>query len=575
KGVKIADSPLWMQIRLWNAGIRPINNVVDVTNYVLLKYGQPLHSYDYDRLPGHNFGVRHASEGEKFTTLDGDEQTLKANDIMVTVDDHPVALAGTMGGEGTAVSDQTTTVALEAAIFDPVMVRKQARRLDLHSESSMRFERGINPATVETALNEAAELIKELAGGQVTKGIVTGSEKPAVDKQITLSLSKVNHVLGTALTMADVEDVFTRLHFTADVKDDDQVEVTVPARRWDIFVAADLYEEIARIYGYDNLPSTLPVMTRNRGGLTERQRFIRASRHDLEGMGLTQAISYSLTTVDKAKQFQIDPVAEPMKLDFPMSSDHVATRMSIISGLLIDIAYNVSRNVNNVALYEEGRVFLPKGGERPEEQEHLAGAITGQLLANDWHHKDRPVDFFQVKGIIERYLHNMGLAGKVTYMADQSRAEMHPGRTANILLDGQLIGFLGQVHPSTAKAYKIPETYVFELNLETLIAAPKVDNEYHPVSKYPSITRDIALLVDDDITNAMVMDIINKRGGAFLKSVHLFDVYSGLHLPKGKKSLAYTLTYQDDHDTLTEDQVNAAFEKVTTALKDTLAAEIR
>ena len=575
KGVKIADSPLWMQIRLWNSGIRPVNNVVDVTNYILLKYGQPLHSYDYDRLPGHDFGVRHANEGEQFTTLDGDEQTLKANDILVTVDDQPVALAGTMGGEGTAVSDQTTTVALEAAIFDPVMVRKQARRLDLHSESSMRFERGINPATVETALNEAAELIKELAGGQVTKGIVTGSEQPAVDKQITLSLAKVNHVLGTDLKMADVEDVFARLHFAADVKDDDQIEVTVPARRWDIFVAADLYEEIARIYGYDNLPATLPVMTRNRGGLTPRQRFIRASRHDLEGMGLTQAISYSLTTVEKAKQFQIDPVAEPMKLDFPMSSDHVATRMSVISGLLIDIAYNVAHNVSNVALYEEGRVFLPKGGERPEEQEHLAGAITGQLLANDWHTEDRPVDFFQVKGIVERYLHNMGLAGKVTYVADQSRREMHPGRTANILLDGQLVGFLGQVHPSTAKAYKIPVTYVFELNLEALIAAPKVANEYHPISKYPSITRDIALLVDDDITNAMVMDVINKRGGAFLKDVHLFDVYSGLHLPKGKKSLAYTLTYQDDNDTLTEDQVNAAFDKVTKSLTDTLGAEIR
>ncbi|MDD6432103.1 MAG: phenylalanine--tRNA ligase subunit beta [Lactobacillaceae bacterium] len=576
KGVKIADSPLWMQIRLWNAGIRPVNNVVDVTNYILLKYGQPLHSYDYDQLPGgHDFGVRHANDGEKFTTLDGDEQTLKANDILVTVDGQPVALAGTMGGEGTAVSDQTTTVALEAAIFDPVMVRKQARRLDLHSESSMRFERGINPATVETALNEAAELIKELAGGQVTKGIVTGSEKPVVDKQITLSLNKINHVLGTGLKMADVEDVFKRLNFGYQVNGDDQIVVTVPARRWDIFVAADLYEEIARIYGYDNLPETLPVMTRNRGGLTAWQRFIRASRHDLEGMGLTQAISYSLTTVDKAKQFQIDPVAEPMKLDFPMSSDHVATRMSIISGLLLDIAYNVSRNVNNVALYEEGRVFLPKGGERPEEQEHLAGAITGQMLANDWHHEDRPVDFFQVKGIIERYLHNMGLAGKVTYVADQSRKEMHPGRTANIMLDGQLVGFLGQVHPSTAKAYKIPETYVFELNLEALIAAPKVDNEYHPISKYPSITRDIALLVDNDVTNEMVMDVINKRGGAFLKNVHLFDVYSGMHLPKGKKSLAYTLTYQDDHDTLTEDQVNAAFDKVTKALQDNLSAEIR
>ena len=574
-GVTVADSPLWLQIKLWNSGVRPVNNVVDVTNYVLLKYGQPLHSYDYDQLPGHDFGVRYAQADEKFTTLDGDEQTLKESDIVVTAAGQPVALAGTMGGQGTAVSASTKTVALEAAIFDPIMVRKQARRLDLHSESSMRFERGINPATVETALDEAAELISELAGGQVTTGIVTASEKPAEDKQITLSLAKINHVLGTELSQDEVSDIFNRLAFPVDVVDDDQLTVTVPSRRWDIFVAADLYEEIARIYGYDNLPATLPVMTRNHGGLTPRQKFLRASRHEMEGMGLTQAISYSLTTEDKAKQFQIDPLAEPMKLDFPMSSDHVATRMSLISGLLIDVAYNVARNVNNVALYEAGRVFLPKGSERPEEQEHLAGAITGQLLANSWHKQDQPVDFFQIKGIVERYLHNLGLAGTITYRATQDRAEMHPGRTADIYVDDQLVGFVGQVHPRTAKDYKVPATYVFELNLEALLAADKVANEYHPISKYPAITRDIALLVDRNVTNADVVAVIEKRAGAFLKKVHLFDVYSGLHLPKGKKSLAYTLTYQDDHDTLIEDQVNKAFAKVTQALEDELAAEIR
>ena len=575
KGVKIAESPLWLQIRLWNSGIRPVNNVVDVTNYVLLKYGQPLHSYDYDQLSGKKFGVRHANEGEKFVTLDGEEQILKATDIVVTVNDQPVALAGTMGGEKTAVNDDTTTVTLEAAIFDPVMVRKQARRLDLHSESSMRFERGINPATVEIALNEAAEMIKELAGGKITAGIVTGSEAPAIDNPIKLSLTKINHVLGTALTMDQVTDIFARLAFTYAVDDDDQLTVIVPARRWDISLAADLYEEIARIYGYDNLPSTLPTMTRNRGGLTPRQRFIRASRHDLEGMGLTQAISYSLTTVERAKQFQINPLAEPMKLDFPMSSDHVATRMNIISGLLNDISYNVARNVDNVALYEVGRVFLPMGDERPLEQEHLAAAVTGQLVANSWNKKDQSVDFFQVKGIVERYLKNMGIAGKISYVPTSDRPEMHPGRTADIKIDDQLVGFIGQVHPQTAKEYKIPETYVFELNLESLLAAPKIENEYTPISKYPSITRDIALLVNDDVENATIVEAIKQKGGAYLKDIHLFDVYAGSHLPAGKKSLAYTLTYQDDKETLTEDQVNAAFNKVTAYLHDKVNAEIR
>lgn len=576
KNVKIAESPLWLQIRLWNSGIRPVNNVVDVTNYILLKYGQPLHSFDYDKLANHDILVRHAHDGEKMTTLDGDEQELKSQDIVVTADDQPMALAGTMGGESSRVDDNTTTVALEAAIFNSVMVRKQARRLDLHSESSMRFERGINPETVEKALDEAAYWLQQLAGGKVAKGIVTGNDHDYPTHDITLSLKKINAVLGTDMDMEAVQNIFERLAFKNLIKDNDTIVVTVPARRWDISLPADLYEEIARLYGYDNIPSTLPVMTRNLGGLTPRQRKLRASRHSLEGMGLNQAISYSLTTVERAQQFEINPVdTEPMKLDYPMSSDHVATRMNIVSGLLNDIAYNNARKVENVALYEQGRVFIPKGRERPEEQEHVAGAITGSLTADNWHTKAQPVDFYQLKGIVEQYLKNFAVAGKAEYVADQSRPEMHPGRTANILLDGQLVGFIGQVHPNTAKEYKIPETYVFELNLEALLAADTRDKHYEHISKYPEVTRDIALLVDDNITNADILAIIKRRGGAFLKDVHLFDVYDGSRLPKGKKSMAYTLTYQDDKGTLKEETVNQAFVKVEKHLTDELGAEVR
>lgn len=576
KNVQIADSPMWLQIRLWNSGIRPINNVVDITNYILLKYGQPLHSFDYDKLPSHKILVRHANEDETMTTLDGEEQTLKAQDIVVTAGDQPVALAGTMGGESTKVDDQTTNVVLESAIFDPVMVRKQARRLDLHSESSMRFERGINPETVERALDEAAYWLQKLANGQVTKGIVVGHDQQYPAHEITLSLQKVKHVLGIDIDMEQVKAIFDRLAFETTQKDEDTLVVNVPARRWDISLPADLYEEIARLYGYDNIPSTLPVMTRNWGGLTTRQKKLRASRHVLEGMGLNQAISYSLTTVDKAKQFGVTPsTTEPMKLDYPMSSDHVATRMSIISGLLNDIAYNEARKVSNVALYEQGRVFIPKGGERPEEQEHVAGAITGSLVADSWNQKARPVDFYQIKGIVEQYLDNLAVAGTITFVADQSRPEMHPGRTANILLDGEVIGFIGEVHPNVAKEYKISETYVFEINLEAVLAADVRDKHYQHISKYPEITRDIALLVDDTVTNDEVVAIIKRRGGAFLKHIHLFDVYTGVHLPKGKKSLAYTLTYQDDQGTLKEETVNQAFAKIEKHLTEELGAEIR
>lgn len=576
KNVQIADSPMWLQICLWNSGVRPINNVVDITNYILLKYGQPLHSFDYDKLPSHKILVRHANEDEAMTTLDGEEQTLKAQDIVVTAGDQPVALAGTMGGESTKVDDQTTNVVLESAIFDPVMVRKQARRLDLHSESSMRFERGINPETVERALDEAAYWLQKLANGQVTKGIVIGHDQQYPAQEITLSLQKVKHVLGIDIDMEQVTAIFDRLAFETTQKDEDTLIVNVPARRWDISLPADLYEEIARLYGYDNIPSTLPVMTRNLGGLTTRQKKLRASRHVLEGMGLNQAISYSLTTVDKAKQFEVTPsTTEPMKLDYPMSSDHVATRMSIISGLLNDIAYNEARKVTNVALYEQGRVFIPKGGERPEEQEHVAGAITGSLVADSWNQKARPVDFYQIKGIVEQYLDNLAVAGTITFVTDQSRPEMHPGRTANILLDGEVIGFIGEVHPNVAKEYKISETYVFEINLEAVLAADVRDKHYQHISKYPEITRDIALLVDDTVTNDEVVAIIKRRGGAFLKHIHLFDVYTGVHLPKGKKSLAYTLTYQDDQRTLKEETVNQAFAKIEKHLTEEVGAEIR
>ena len=410
----------------------------------------------------------------------------------------------------------------------------------------------------------------------MAKGIVTGNDHDYPTHDITLSLKKINAVLGTDMDMEAVQNIFERLAFKNLIKDNDTIVVTVPARRWDISLPADLYEEIARLYGYDNIPSTLPVMTRNLGGLTPRQRKLRASRHSLEGMGLNQAISYSLTTVERAQQFEINPVdTEPMKLDYPMSSDHVATRMNIVSGLLNDIAYNNARKVENVALYEQGRVFIPKGGERPEEQEHVAGAITGSLTADNWHTKAQPVDFYQLKGIVEQYLKNFAVAGKAEYVADQSRPEMHPGRTANILLDGQLVGFIGQVHPNTAKEYKIPDTYVFELNLEALLAADTRDKHYEHISKYPEVTRDIALLVDDNITNADILAIIKRRGGAFLKDVHLFDVYDGSRLPKGKKSMAYTLTYQDDKGTLKEETVNQAFVKVEKHLTDELGAEVR
>lgn len=573
--IQIKDSPLWLQIRLWNAGIRPINNVVDVTNYILLKYGQPLHSFDYDKLPAKNIGVRFAQDNEPFTTLDEDKRELSSDDIVVTAGDRPVALAGTMGGLETAISNQTTTVALESAVFNPILVRKQARRHDLHSESSSRFERGINPETVETALNEAAELIDQLGEGKVATGIVTGSERKVAPVKITLTLQRINHVLGTQLSNTEINDIFKRLAFGCD-ESDGSFLVTVPARRGDISIEADLLEEIARIYGYDNLPATLPAQTSNIGGLSQRQSSLRASRHALEGFGLNQAISYSLTTVEEAQQFEIVRHSDPMKLDYPMSQDHVATRMSLISGLLTDIAYNTARKQVDVNLYEQGRIFIPVGkNKRPQEQEHLAGAITGEFSTKTWNNESQEADFYLIKGIVERYLANMAIKNPISFVASSERPEMHPGRTANILIGDELIGYVGQIHPQMAKKYKIAATYVFELNFDQIMAEPKKPRHYQSISKYPTITRDIALLVDDEITNEAILEVINAKGGAYLTDVTLFDVYEGAHLPAHKKSLAYTLTYQDKQGTLVEDKVNQAFDKVVKQLTDKLQVEVR
>lgn len=575
KDIQIAESPLWLQIKLWNAGIRPINNVVDVTNYILVKYGQPLHSFDYDKLPSHEISVRHANDGEQFVTLDDETRELISNDIVVTAGDKPVALAGTMGGLETAISAQTTNVTLEAAIFDSILVRKQARRLDLHSESSTRFERGIDPAAVEMALDEAAQMIAELANGEVTTGIVTGSETEIKEVKVDITLTRINHVLGTSLTVKDVLDIFKRLAFETKVTDD-KFTVKVPSRRWDVNIEADLLEEIARIFGYDNIPSTLPSQTSNVGRLNDEQKLIRSSRHVLEGLGLNQAISYSLTTPEKAQQFQIIDGGSPMTLSYPMSQDHVATRMNLISGLLNDVAYNVARTQDNVALYEQGRTFVPViDNARPTEEEHIAGAVTGKLVSETWHDKTAAVDFYQVKGIVEQLIQNMAIKGTIEFVANSERKEMHPGRTADIKLNHVVIGVVGQVHPKTAKAYKIPETYVFELNLTPIIAADKNERHYQEISKYPSISRDIAMLVDENISNQQIVDLIENKGGAYLTDVTLFDFYQGSHVPEGQKSLAYSLTYQDKNDTLVEDKVNQAFDKVIAKLVEEFEITVR
>lgn len=573
KDVKVKESPMWLQTRLWNAGIRPLNNIVDVTNYILLDYGQPLHAFDLDKLGSKQVVVRLAKEGEVLVTLDGEERKLQPNDIVITANDVPVTLAGTMGGLETEISDETTTVALEAAVFDGHRIRKTSRRENLHSEASMRFERGVDVAAVREALDAAAAMIAELGEGQVVKGVASVNEPETTPAKIKTSASHINKVLGTELTVEQIQAIFDRLGFETTVAAD-ELTVYVPTRRWDIAIAADLVEEVARIYGYDNLPTTLPAGQTTPGSYTPAQKLIRQARQTLEATGLDQAISYGLTTEEKAKRFALEE-ALPTNLDFPMSSEHTTVRMNLISGLLDDLAYNAARKVNDVALYEQGRVFFRDEDQtRPREVEHIAGAVTGLVSDANWNTTKQEVDFFYLKGIVTNLLHELGVANE-SYQA-VAMPDMHPGRTAAIYAGETYLGFIGEVHPNTAKEYKLKQrVYVFELDLQKVIELPKAAKLYTPVSKYPSITRDIALAVSADVTNQQIEDCIRKNGGAFLKDIKLFDVYQGEHIMDGFKSLAYTLVYSDPNATLQDEAVTKAFEKVQAKLVEEFEADIR
>ena len=573
--VEIKSSPLWLQIRLWQAGIRPINNVVDVTNYVLWKYGQPLHAYDMATINGDHIEVRNAQAGEKIATLDEKEYELDATDMVIADQQGAIGLAGVMGGLNSEVTAKTTDVVLEAGIFDAIRVRKTARHHVIHTEAAQRFERGVNVAGVQRALDEAAALIQELAAGQVAKGTITATEIQPTPTTITITTERVNKVLGTNFETNAIVAIFDRLGFDTEVNNQ-AITVTVPLRRWDIFEAADLYEEIARIYGYDELPTTLPIAQETVGRLTTAQKITRDSRQILEGLGLTQAISYSLTTADKAGQFLMRP-SEETKLNWPMTQDHSVLRMNLISGLLDDVAYNNAHNVKNVALYEQGRVFYKDNADqtRPTEVDHLAGVISGEMTTRSWNQTSQKADFYQLKGIVEQLLTNLSVAGKVEYVATAEFPEMHPGKTAKILVHEHEVGFIGEVHPLIAKQFKIGETYAFELNLQELIDMPKDDSRYEAVTKYPAIKRDIAIEVARDVTNSQVMEIIDKRGGKYLQDVTLFDVYAGPKVAPGQKSLAYSLTYINPNDTLKDDEVNSAFDKIKKHLTDELNAVIR
>ncbi|WP_017437217.1 phenylalanine--tRNA ligase subunit beta [Saccharococcus caldoxylosilyticus] len=573
KNVKIGPSPLWMQTRLMAAGIRPHNNVVDITNYILLEYGQPLHAFDYDRLGSKEIVVRRAKAGETIVTLDDTKRTLTEDHLVITNGTEPVALAGVMGGANSEVRNDTTTVFIESAYFTSPVIRKASKDHGLRSEASTRFEKGIDPARTKEALDRAAALMAEYAGGEVVGGIVEVNTLKEQEVTVTITLDRINRVLGTTITKDEVATILTNLQF-AFMEDNGTFTITVPSRRRDISIEEDIIEEVARLYGYDRLPATLPVAEAKPGKLTAYQAKRRQVRRYLEDVGLFQAITYSLTSEEKATMFALE-TAEPIRLALPMSEERSVLRQSLLPHLLEVASYNRARQVENVAVYETGAVYLANGdNELPSEKERLAGVVTGVWHAHLWQGEKKAVDFYVTKGILDGLFELLGLTNRIEYK-QAKREHMHPGRTADILLDGKTIGFVGQLHPVVQKEYDLKETYVFELALTDLLNAEVEDIRYSPIPRFPSITRDIALVVDENVIAGELQKTIIEAGGKLLKEVSIFDVYKGDRLPNGKKSIAFSLRYYDPERTLTDEEVTAVHEKVIQAVEQQFGATLR
>ncbi|MED0656052.1 phenylalanine--tRNA ligase subunit beta [Anoxybacillus ayderensis] len=573
KNVKIGPSPLWMQARLMAAGIRPHNNVVDITNYVLLEYGQPLHAFDYDRLGSKEIVVRRAKAGETIVTLDDVERTLTEEHLVITNGKEPVALAGVMGGANSEVCDETVNVFIEAAYFNGATIRQAVKDHGLRSESSTRFEKGIDPARTKEALDRAAALMAEYAGGEVVGGVVEVNTLQRKDVVVTITLDRINNVLGTTITKEEVAGILTNLQFTF-TEENGTFTIAVPSRRRDIVIEEDIIEEVARLYGYDNLPATLPVGEAKPGKLTPYQAKRRKVRRYLEDAGLFQAITYSLTNEAKATMFALE-TAEPIRLALPMSEERSVLRQSLVPHLLEAASYNRARQVENVALYEIGSVYLANGEhELPNEKERLAGVVTGVWHTHLWQGEKKAVDFYVAKGILDGLFALLGLENRVEYK-QAKREHLHPGRTADMLLDGKTIGFIGQLHPIVQKQFDLKETYVFELDLEVLLKAEVDDIRYTAIPRFPSIARDIALVVDEHIVAGELQKAIIAAGGELLKDVSIFDVYKGDRLPDGKKSIAFALRYYDPERTLTDEEVTNVHEQVIKAVEQQFGATLR
>ncbi|GGA38168.1 phenylalanine--tRNA ligase subunit beta [Paenibacillus physcomitrellae] len=580
--VKIGRSPQWMQNRLMAAGIRPINNVVDVTNYVMLEYGQPLHAYDADRIAGSQIEVRVSREGETIETLDGQERKLPAGALLITDAEKPIGLAGVMGGANSEVTEDTVNIVLEAAKFDGGVVRKLSRLFGLRSEASQRFEKEVDPNRVIPALNRAAALIAELAGCTVHHGIVESGGEEVKPLVIPLSLAKLNQFLGTDISTLEVKTILSRLHFESGDLPDNTLEVKVPTRRGDITRDVDLIEEVARLYGYDEIPTTSIEGPTTQGGYTESQLLRRGIRTMLTNGGLQEVLSYSFANREAENLFPtLKEDRHSVKLAMPMSEDRSVLRTSLIPQLVDVTIFNRNRKQENLALFEIGSVFQTSEETltvQPKEIPMLGILMTGLRQEKQWNLNPDKVDFYDLKGAVETVIGYWGLEGRISYEADRPEG-FHPGRSASIFLENnhgkERIGVLGQIHPDVQRSKELDDTYVAEIKLESLFAAEYEAIEYRDLPRFPSVQRDIAVVVDQGVTAAELLKSIRENTGELLEHVNVFDIFTGSKLGEGKKSVALSLVYRHMERTLTDEEITEVHGRAVAGLEQTFGAELR
>ena len=580
KNVRIAPSPEWMQQRLEGAGIRAINNVVDVTNFVMVELGQPMHAYDYDEIAGKSLTARRAAAGEELHTLDDSTRKAKGDELVIADSEKAAGLAGVMGGLETEVTEKTTTVVLEAASFNGPSIRRTSRACGLHSEASGRFERGVDVTKTERALERAAQLLQDMGACTVTRGIVDVYPAPKDVTRVAFTTAQINRRLGTELPGTKMAEILESLGFGVEASGGDSYLVTVPSWRNDVTYMEDLSEEVARIYGFDNIQSSTPYGSVMQGRQSERQNFVDRIKAVLTSLGMDEELSFAFTHPSMFDKLNIPADSELRKaipIMNPLTDEYPLVRTTLLSSIFENTARNFSRKNEDIRLFEVAPVFYPKAlpvTEQPDEVLKLAGLITGRRSSVGWNQSNELVDFYDLKGIVEELLANLSIS-KYTVETGEHYA-MHPGKTAVFKKGREVIATLGEVHPAVAEALGITKKmYIFEMDVATLMKYTALNFHYEALPKYPAISRDLAVLVDAAVEAGAIEKTIAKNAGKHFKGVCLFDVYTGKQIGEGKKSLAFTMQFQSKDKTLTDEEADTAFQNILTAVQKEYGAELR